>query len=293
MPRIVLRLAVAALVAATVGLGAATPAQAATCTTSHGVTVVVDFHQLGGGVQTACDVSGAGRTAATQLTDVGHSLVYVQRQPGFVCRIDQAPSSDPCVNTPPTDAYWSLWWSDGKSGAWTYASTGVGGLKVPDGGYVAMSWQGGAAKAPPRVTPKSHPQASSSPTPRPSPHPSPHPSTSPTHPASSAPPDAPTSASSSASAAPAAGSSGGPTHRAHAHASTKPEPAPTRGAHSRSARADGPLGTGAAPASASTSASTTAGGGGLPGWLAPAAVVLLFAAAGTVVVVRRRGSGGA
>ena len=128
-------------------------AQAATCSTSHGVTVVVDFHQLGGGVETACDAGGAGRAAVTQLTDVGHQLTYVQRQPGFVCRVDGPRPSDPCVNTPPSDAYWSLWWSDGRSGTWTYSSAGVGALQVPDGGYVALSWQGSDGKAAPRVTP--------------------------------------------------------------------------------------------------------------------------------------------
>ncbi|MGA8247490.1 MAG: hypothetical protein WB797_11335, partial [Nocardioides sp.] len=143
MKRLVIRLAVAAILAATAGLGASAPARAATCGTANGVTVVVDFHQLGGGAETACDLHGAGRTAATQLSDVGHRLTYVQRQPGFVCRVDGDPSSDPCANTPPSDAYWSLWWSDGRSGKWSYSSAGVASLKVPAGGYVALSWQGG------------------------------------------------------------------------------------------------------------------------------------------------------
>jgi hypothetical protein len=120
------RLTVAVLVAAAVGLGVPSPALAATCAGAHGVTVVVDFHQLGGGVQTACDLHGAGETADAQFTDVGHTLTDAQRQPGFVCRVDGSPSSDPCVNTSPADAYWSLWWSDGKSGHWSFASQGVG-----------------------------------------------------------------------------------------------------------------------------------------------------------------------
>ena len=134
VPRSVVGLVAAVLLTAAAGLGVSAPALAASCSTAHGVTVVVDFHQLGGGVQSACDANGGGRTAATQLIDVGHQLTYVQSQPGFVCRVDGSPSSDPCVNTPPADAYWSLWWSDGKSGRWTYSSAGGGGHPVPPSG---------------------------------------------------------------------------------------------------------------------------------------------------------------
>ncbi len=49
--RHVVRLAAAVLVTAAAGLGVSAPAQAASCSSAHGVTVVVDFHQLGGGVQ--------------------------------------------------------------------------------------------------------------------------------------------------------------------------------------------------------------------------------------------------
>jgi hypothetical protein len=150
--RYAVRLAVAVLVAAAVGLGAPGPARAATCGTAQGVSVVVDFHQLGG-LETACDAGGGGKTAATQMADVGHTLTYVQRQPGFVCRVDGKPKDDPCVNTPPSDAYWSLWWSDG-SDTWTYATTGVDSLTVPDGGSVALAWDGKAGDVSPSAAPR-------------------------------------------------------------------------------------------------------------------------------------------
>ena len=142
------------------------PAAAAGCAGSTGVTVVVDFHQLGGGVRQACDADGGGKAASTVFPDSGFPLAYVQRQPGFVCRVSGAPASDPCVNTPPATAYWSLWWSDGTSGTWTYASVGVGSLKVPDGGYLAFSWQGQDGKAAPGVAPNPR-AAPSSPSPSP------------------------------------------------------------------------------------------------------------------------------
>jgi hypothetical protein len=280
------RLTVAALVAATVGLGVPGPAQAATCSTAHGVTVVVDFHQLGGGIQTACDLGGAGKSGATQLVDVGHTLTYAQRQPGFVCRVDGSPSSDPCINTSPADAYWSLWWSDGTSGQWSFSSQGAGSLTVPDGGYVALSWQGGTSKAAPRVSPQAHPTASASPTASPS-----HPPVSPTGHPSSAPTTAdPTAASSSPSTAPGTPSAsplghhrtGGRHHHGqhgehgqHGHHSVTPAPSATDRA-----------------AGAPRTDPVEPTGSGLPGWVAPGLVALVFAAAAAVVVVRRRRTGG-
>ena len=58
----------------------------------------------------------------------------------------------PCVSTPPANAYWGLYWSNGTSGSWSYSSLGVGSLTVPAGGSVAFAWQGG-----PRVRPASPP----------------------------------------------------------------------------------------------------------------------------------------
>ena len=91
----------------------------------HGVTVVVDFHELGGGVQQVCDPDGGGdrrrrcsrprlparlRAAPARASSAGSTA----------CR-----PSDPCVNTPPTDAYWGLWWSDGEVGSWAYCQLGA------------------------------------------------------------------------------------------------------------------------------------------------------------------------
>jgi hypothetical protein len=164
------------LTAATTALPVA-PAHAAACTSADGVTVVVDYHELGGGVGQVCDAGGAGKRAAAQFADAGFALTRVQRQPGFVCRVQGKPASDPCVNTPPADAYWGRWWSDGKSGGWTYATQGVDSLTVPKGGSVALSWNGSASKSAPGVAPAKHTSPSPSPTPTPNPpkQPSPQP----------------------------------------------------------------------------------------------------------------------
>jgi hypothetical protein len=279
MTRVVGRLVAAVVLTAAAGLAVPGPAQAAACATAHGVTVVVDHHQLGGGVDVRCDLGGGGDDAATQLTDTGFKLTYAQRQPGFVCRVDGAPASDPCVNTSPADAYWSLWWSDGKTGHWSYSTLGAGSLTVPDGGYVAMSWQGGAAKALPRFAPAAHP--SDAPTPTRSASPSQAPSTPHTTTPSVASPTSlqPTSQA-TASATPLRRTAHPSALRArHHHSST---PSPGHATRTTSALPGDPQ----VPASSSS-------GGGLPGWVPPVLVVVLFAAAGTVAVVRRRGSGGA
>ncbi|MGL5826884.1 MAG: hypothetical protein ACRCYU_19050 [Nocardioides sp.] len=148
------RLALAALIVVPTGvIIAGVPAEAAGCPGATGVTVVVDYHQLGGGAVTGCASAGGGKTASSVFPAAGFPLTYVARSPGFVCRVSGKPAADPCVNTPPATAYWSLWWSDGKSGSWTYSTLGVGSLRVPTGGYVAFSWQGQAGKAAPGIAP--------------------------------------------------------------------------------------------------------------------------------------------
>ncbi len=155
-----------AAAAGLLGLGAA-PAAAAYCS-GGGVNVVVDFQGLGGGVAKGCDPNGGGKTAEKIFGAAGFSLRYAQRQPGFVCRVQNKPGNDPCVNTPPADAYWGLFHSDGRSGRWSYSSSGVGGLKIPEGGFVAFSWQNGGAQDAPGAAPVNQ-QPSPKPTKSPAP----------------------------------------------------------------------------------------------------------------------------
>jgi hypothetical protein len=269
------RLAAATFVVAAAGLVVPAPADAAMCSTASGVTVVVDFRQLGGGVPTFCDSGGAGENAEQQFADAGFSLTLVDEE-DFVCRIDDKPVTD-CSRTPPANAYWSLWWSDGKSGTWLFSSEGIGSLTVPEGGYVALSWQGGSGKAPPRLVPRAHPA------------PSPSPSSSPTH-VPSAPAGPPTTSPAAPSSGPTTVSTpspspdtpsatalghhdGGGRHR-HGHH----RPMSTYAGHADPTR-------GAAPGQAT--------GSRLPGWVAPGLVAVLFALTAGVYAVRRRRSGGA
>ncbi|MCD9155128.1 hypothetical protein [Aeromicrobium duanguangcaii] len=143
--RLVRALAAVLLGAAAGAVGAAAPAHAAACPAGTGVTVVVN-----GSV--GCDRDGGGR-ASDNFSAAGHALKYAARAPGFVCRVDGAPAGDPCVEASPSDAYWGLFWSDGKSGSWVYSSLGVTSLKVPAGGSVAFVFQGSQQRTPPSVAP--------------------------------------------------------------------------------------------------------------------------------------------
>ncbi len=289
--RILSRIAAAATLAAAAYAGLpAPPASAATCSSADGVSVVVDFHELGGGVRTACVPDGGGDTAASLFPAAGFPLTYVQREPSFVCRVSGAPADDPCVNAPPADAYWALFWSDGKSGSWTYATTGVSSLKVPDGGYLAFSWNGSSARSTPGVSPSPH--AAAEPTPTKAPTKSPtqganpgatqapaHSGSSPSAGATSSTPTA--GASADPAATPTRGAGKG--HRKPGSSSTEPTPTPADG----TAPADVAT-TDAAPVSADA---TDPDDQGLPSWVAPAVIVVLFGAAGGAALARRRRTG--
>ena len=281
--------------AACIGLPAA-PATAVGCSSAHGVTVVVDFGEQGGGVQAACVADGGGDSAAQLFTAAGFALTYVQRQPGFVCRVSGKPADDPCVNTPRADAYWGLFWSDGTSGSWSYATTSAANQHVPDGGYAGFSWQGSDTRRAPGYQPAAHPSPSPShaPTHSPTHAPTNAPTHAPTGPGSSAPTGAPSTTgsptASASSASPSATGSGGsgPGNRGAGGKRDHPGKAKASSTPSSSGSATATPSSAAAPVTPTSAEPADPAGGGLPDWVAPAAVALLFGAAGVVAVVRRR-----
>ncbi|MDQ1675169.1 MAG: hypothetical protein QOC93_313 [Actinomycetota bacterium] len=205
----------AALLGAAAGQAVPSPVTAADgfCARGTGVTVVVDNGPLGGGSSRGCDPGGANTAASVVVPRAGFPLTYVTRQPGFVCRVSGRPAADPCGSTPPSDAYWGLFWSDGTSGRWTYSSVGVGSLKVPAGGFIGWRFQGGDGRTDPGPAPVA--PAASTPTPRPTPNPrpttTPRPTPRPTPPSTTpstagpAPDTAPSRPGGADAAAPAAG----------------------------------------------------------------------------------------
>ena len=296
--RTVLRpLAAAALVAAGL-VWLPSPAGAAACSSDSGVTVVVDFNDLrGNDLEQAC-VADQG-TAGDLFVAAGHDLENVSGQ-AFVCRVDDLPSPEDqsCTRTPPSNAYWGLWWSDGTNGAWTYASQGTYQLDVPDGGAVAFSWNGSSGTTKPGVAPPRHQD-------EPSQQPKPQPSKPPggsgggsgggTAGGTSSPTEAPTSEQAAAGSDRTGrpGGRGGDADRGgdgtdrrdrdrSKQDADEVEPsasaAPSADAD---ADADDTVPTAAEPPSSASDA-------GLPVWVGPTAVGALLAAAGVAAYLRRR-----
>lgn len=252
----------------------AAPAQAAACAKGDGVTVVVDYHQLGGGASTTC-VPGGGRKATSAFDAAGVSLRYAARQQGFVCQVNAKPANAGCVQASPPDAYWSLWVSSGN-GSWSYATTGVGGVSVPKGGWVAWSWQGQSGRAQPGVSPVG--KAAAAPAPKPS-----------SRSTQKAPTAAPTSANPSAAASASAEAKAEQKARVKAQAEKKAEQKAEEEREASAATASDGAGDDSATSGDETRATSADAGAPWPTLVGVAAVLVLLGAAG-IVAWRRRGS---
>lgn len=112
------------LALATTGLMVALPVPATAqtpagpCPAGTGVTVVVDFSDLGGTVQTGC-AAGDPATGRDALASAG--FASQDSIPGMVCAIDSSP--DPCPTTF-DGSFWSYWHAH-PGDAWTSHLTGA------------------------------------------------------------------------------------------------------------------------------------------------------------------------
>ena len=126
------------------------------CPGTTGVTVVVDYKALGGGVKVHC-AAGSPTTGFKALIAAGFDIEEVRNVPGFLCRIDGSPGldRDACINTPPANAYWSYWHA-ARGGAWISSQEG-GKTRAPPVGSVdgwSFSDDGSPGDAsPPRIDP--------------------------------------------------------------------------------------------------------------------------------------------
>lgn len=146
MPLALRRLAVALagglLASGGLALGAAPALGAPTagaCTDPAGVTVVVDFGRLGGGVQVRCAPAPV-KNGFEALTRAGFSITSVSGQ-AFLCRIDAKPADDPCNRIPSAARYWSYWHAS-RGADWTYSSSGAS-RKPPPGSVEGWAFGGG------------------------------------------------------------------------------------------------------------------------------------------------------
>ena len=111
------------------------------CPDASGVTVVVDFQELGGDVVIRC-APGGQESGLTALQNAGIEVTGAQRWGlGFVCRLEGKPGveSEPCIDTPPATAYWSYWHAP-NAGEWTYSQYGVMNRKPPPGSFDGWSF---------------------------------------------------------------------------------------------------------------------------------------------------------
>ena len=98
-------------------LSAASTASGA-CVDGNGVTVVVDFTDLGGGIEAGCALKDPATGRAALLAA---GFVAADSQPGLLCAIDSKP--DPCPTTF-QGSFWSYWHST-SGGEWTSYQVGA------------------------------------------------------------------------------------------------------------------------------------------------------------------------
>ncbi len=159
-----------AVVAASSSLLFAAPATAdewydGPCTDNVGITVVIDFQELGGGVNVRC-APGPVTSGLDALDKAGIAWEPPLREPGFVCRIAGQPGPDreACGVTPPPSAYWGYWIAP-RGGAWCYSNMGAGNRVPPPGSVEGWSFALDKSStrlpppgfAPPAVTPGTTP----------------------------------------------------------------------------------------------------------------------------------------
>ena len=139
--------ACASVAGATAAASAPVAPTAACAAGSDGVTVVVDFGNLPGGVQIRC-VTEPVSSGFDALVKAGFTYSGAQRFPGLLCRIDGRPADDPCVNAPPPDRYWAYWTASEPGGAWTYSDLGAGNRTPPPGSVEGWAFSEGCTRKP-------------------------------------------------------------------------------------------------------------------------------------------------
>lgn len=127
------------------------------CPDDDGVTVVVDFQELGGATMIRC-APGPQPSGLAALKNAGFQVEGTRRwDESFICRIEGRPGPDRelCIDTPPASAYWSYWHAP-NGGVWTYSQSGVTARTPPKGSFEGWSFSSGrtaTTSPPPRVAP--------------------------------------------------------------------------------------------------------------------------------------------
>ena len=134
------------------------------CPGTTGVTVVVDYQALGGGIVVRC-AGGSPSTGFAALKKAGFAVEEVSGMPGFLCRIDGHPGleREDCIGTPPGSAYWSYWHAS-RGGTWKVSAEGGGTRTPPPGSVEGWSFSDDGspgAASPPGIDPPAKPKPAS------------------------------------------------------------------------------------------------------------------------------------
>lgn len=142
------RLSIALLLAAA-ALVVPAPSYAAACSSTTGVTVVVQFPD--GHTESGC-APGNPSSGYHALNAAGFStdLVTAGGGIGALCRIDGQPTNASCHSMPASNAYWAYFHAK-RGGSWSYSNEG-GGSYDPAPGSVE-GWAFGAGTAPTTAPP--------------------------------------------------------------------------------------------------------------------------------------------
>jgi hypothetical protein len=132
-------------------------AQAAACSGTAGVTVVIDY---GSSSMTLC---GADKSRAIDVLTAVASVTYPPQYRGtVVCQINNVPSQQ-CSRMPPASAYWAFFHA-ARGGSWVYSSSGVADYDPAPGTVIGFAFGSGGApsSAPPAPAPAPNPNPSPS-----------------------------------------------------------------------------------------------------------------------------------
>lgn len=263
-------------------------AQAAACSGSTGVTVVIDY---GSSSTTLCS-PGDPSTAGGALQAVAGVNYVPMYGDGVVCKINGVPSNQTCQRMPPASAYWAFFHAS-RGGSWTYSSAGVADYNPAPGSVIGFAFgSGGAPSSPPpgasapAPTPTPSPSSSSSRPPAPKPTPKPV-GTTPARPPSSS-----TSAGSTSVAGTSSAAGSSVTRPAAAPSTTAlgstTAPSPTDGATSGTTPAGDATSAGGSAAAAQPESTDS---GSPTTLLAGLGLVGLVGAGAAYLAIRRRATG--
>ena len=142
------------------------PAQAAACSGTSGVTVVVDYDD--GSIDVRC-APGDPTSGYDALKRAGFQLTFATGNgAGALCSINHVPDHA-CTSMPGTQAYWAYFHAK-PGGTWAYSTFGGGSYDPKPGSVEGWHWQGSPTDPPgirppgvaPSPTPTSKPRSTAS-----------------------------------------------------------------------------------------------------------------------------------